>query len=444
METIVKHYRNSFIDIHAPDIRLLMDPWINTAFEGMWASAKPESLKYLKKSIKKKPIDYIYISHLHSDHFDIKFLKEIIKSQTKSIRFLVKNFPDQRLETILNKNGIKFKNIIKLEPYKTHYLSKSSKFILLPQISSSSVISKKDIYYDLDTSCIYIDKNVRIFNQVDNPYSLYDLKLVFKKLKNNNIENKFDLSLLSYCGSSEYPSCYLNVNRNEEKEFIIKKNLELFKKKLDLINSKNIVLAGGTYKFDSIFSRLNKYLTIPSFNKVKKNLKGENLKKLINSNTKYFLYKKNKLKIRNNSYSNIFASHKRLNQNNFTYDKKIEINYNKNHITEIIKNIEKYLSTELKKIYSRLNTEIVFNIYDKQPILIKDLKNYKHKIKHKVFNKKGKIKLTIHIYYKIFLAFTGGKIAFNNIQQHALYTRSPNIYEPDLMFWLNYYKYKKL
>jgi L-ascorbate metabolism protein UlaG (beta-lactamase superfamily) len=444
MNTTIKHYRNSFIDIHGPEVRVWMDPWINNAFEGIWASAKPKSLEYLKKSIKKNPIDYIYISHLHPDHFDIKFLKEITNFQNKKITFLIKNFIDQRLFTILNKNGVKFTNIIKLKPYKTYNLSKSSKFIILPQISSSSVFSKKNIYYDLDTSCIFIDRNVKVFNQVDNPYSLDDLKNVLKKLKNHNIENSFDLSFLSYCGSSEYPCSYLNINRKKEKELIIKKNLQLFEKKFSVINSTNIVPAGGTYKFDGLFSKLNKYLTIPNFDEIKKFLNEKKVKKLLNSNNKYFIFEKKKIKIRNNNYSDIFTSHKTFNKKNFTYNEKIKVGFNEKIIKEAIKNTEKNLDEKLKKKFYNLKTEILFYIYDKQPISIKNLKNYKYKVKHKILDKEGKVKLIVHVYYKTFLAFIEKKAVFNNLQQHCLYERSPNIYEPDAIFWLNYYNYKKL
>ena len=40
MTTTIKHYRNSFLDIENKDLRVLMDPWLNTANEGSWAGSK--------------------------------------------------------------------------------------------------------------------------------------------------------------------------------------------------------------------------------------------------------------------------------------------------------------------------------------------------------------------------------------------------------------------
>ena len=35
----VNHYRNSFIEIIDNGIRILMDPWVNTANDGAWAGS---------------------------------------------------------------------------------------------------------------------------------------------------------------------------------------------------------------------------------------------------------------------------------------------------------------------------------------------------------------------------------------------------------------------
>ena len=48
MTTTIKHYRNSFLDVQNKDIRILMDPWLNTANEGSWAALKKETDLFLK------------------------------------------------------------------------------------------------------------------------------------------------------------------------------------------------------------------------------------------------------------------------------------------------------------------------------------------------------------------------------------------------------------
>jgi L-ascorbate metabolism protein UlaG (beta-lactamase superfamily) len=85
MATVVKNYRNSFIEVINEEIRILMDPWVTTANEGSWAASKNGD-NYIFDSLKTKEVDYIYISHLHTDHFDLKFLKKLKKKQKKILK----------------------------------------------------------------------------------------------------------------------------------------------------------------------------------------------------------------------------------------------------------------------------------------------------------------------------------------------------------------------
>jgi L-ascorbate metabolism protein UlaG (beta-lactamase superfamily) len=440
MFTEIKHYRNSFLDITNAEIRIWMDPWINTAFDGCWAGCN--GLRFLKKSLSKRPVDYIYISHLHTDHFDINLLLDVINFQKERIIFIIKKFSDNRLAKILEKNGIHFENIKQLPTYKPYRLSNTSRFIILPQISTSSSSSEDIVNYDLDTSCVFIDSNVKIFNQVDNPYSPKDLSKVLNKLKKNNINNDFDLSFMSYCGSSEYPMSYININRNKEKSFIIKKQLNSFQQRISKIKTKFIIPAGGTYELDSIFSVLNKYLPIPNYNQINSFLKNRYQKKLLDSNKYYFLVKKNHIRVIKNNFREYFKSSFKKNEDKISYNKTIKNYFSKKYIEKLISEIENNLSFEIKKKYNILKTQIVLFIYDKQPLKIKDLSSYTKKVIHRInFKSENKsVTLNIHFFYKAFLAIALRKTSFNTIQQHLLFERKPNQYEPDAQFWLNYYK----
>ena len=85
-------------------------------------------------------------------------------------------------------------------------LGKFSNFLILPQISASNTPNAY-INYDLDTSCIFQDKNVNLYNQVDNVYSEQDIKSVLMKLK-KKIDINFDLCFVPYCAASEYPQSF--------------------------------------------------------------------------------------------------------------------------------------------------------------------------------------------------------------------------------------------
>mgnify|MGYP000955690240 CR=1 FL=1 len=96
-----------------------------------------------------------------------------------------------------------------------------------------------------------------------------------------------------------------------------------------------------------------------------------------------------------------------------------------------------------KKLYDKTKTKIEFKIWNSQPLLVKNLKNNKNLVRHEIkFSKAVKnTKLTIHIYYKLLLSIINRSVSWNETQNHCLYERRPNKYEPDIVFWLNLYKF---
>tara|TARA_B100000123_G_scaffold260243_1_gene226456 strand:- start:1366 stop:2691 length:1326 start_codon:yes stop_codon:yes gene_type:complete len=441
MTTKVKHYRNSFIDIQSNNLRVFMDPWINTANEGSWAGSKNGS-NFILKSLKEKKVDYIYISHLHTDHFDEKFLKKLKKTQKTPFKFIIKKFKDNRLRNQLIECGFNSKEIIDVNEFEILQLNKKTKFIILPQESSSNTPSQY-IKYDLDTSCVFIDDNVSIYNQVDNPYSTSDIKNVLKRLK-KIINIKFDLAFIPYCAASEFPQSFVNLNRKKEKINIINSRIKKFVNIGNILNCKKIIPAGGSYKLDNVFSKLNEYLAVPEFKTVNK-LFNKNRSanfEIINTDKFYFSVTKNKMKLENNFYADHFKSKINFDQKNIGYNR-IKTKFSAKKIKKILQNLENSLPNFKKQLYDKTKTKIEFCIWDKQPVQMNKLEVKKAPLNHEIkFSKKKKlIKLRIHLYYKLLIGIVNKLVSWNEVQNHCLFERKPNNYDPDVIFWLNLYKF---
>jgi len=443
MPTIVKHYRNSFLDIVNDNIRILMDPWVYTANEGSWAGSKNGD-KYIFNSLKKKTIDYIYISHLHTDHFDLKFIKKLKNKQKKIFYIIIKKFKNNHLKNQLISNGFNESHIIDIPEFKPYLLRDNSKIIILPQVSSSNTPNEY-IKYDLDTSCVFIDQNISLYNQVDNPYSSSDIKFIMKNLK-KEIKNKFDIAFVPYCAASEFPQSFINLNRIVEKEKIIRLRIKKFLTISGIINSKKIIPSGGSYMLDNIFYKLNKFLAIPKFNKIKKIFNKSNLKKieLIDTEKSFFIADRHNVRLEKNNFYKNFKSVITNKKQNIKYEH-LKFNFSKNEINKIINKLEIEMPDYKKDLYDQTKTEIQMCVWPKQPILIKNLKKKQSVIFHKIkFKKIKKIKLKIHVYYKLLLGVINGLVSWNEVQNHCLYERRPNIYEPDIIFWMNLYKNSKI
>ncbi len=89
----ITHYCNSFIGIKENKTSLLCDPWVGLGNENAWLSF-PIYKNGSKLMNNLKP-NFIYISHLHCDHYDSK---NLLKIQNKNLKIIIKNFPDKRLK----------------------------------------------------------------------------------------------------------------------------------------------------------------------------------------------------------------------------------------------------------------------------------------------------------------------------------------------------------
>ncbi len=45
------------------------------------------------------------------------------------------------------------------------------------------------------------------------------------------------------------------------------------------------------------------------------------------------------------------------------------------------------------------------------------------------------------MYYKLLLGIINKLVSWNEVQNHCLFERRPNNYDPDVVFWMNLYKY---
>src|ERR1700691_1888667 len=77
--------------LEAGGTRILIDPFFFSAFLNSWFPY-PDN-RFLLDSVLNEKFDYLYISHLHEDHFDGKFLAQF----HRSIAVLLPNYRSKAL-----------------------------------------------------------------------------------------------------------------------------------------------------------------------------------------------------------------------------------------------------------------------------------------------------------------------------------------------------------
>ena len=441
----IYHFANSFISAEEGETLLTCDPWIGTTSDNGWYSYPIKKANEIPLKIFKS--NFVYISHLHCDHLDFKTLS---KFKNKNLTFVIKKFKNGVLKRRLQR----FSNrIIEIEPWKKTKINKDFSVAIIPQIISNSSDLPDNIEYDLDTSIvIQSNKNKSVFyNNVDMPMNIN----VLRKIK-NFIHSKFKKNIDVFCyalgAASEFPQCFLNVNRKYEKNRIIKKSLDEINSYLRLLKPRIFFPAGGTYSIYGKFYNLNKYIAQPSFEEIEKStfkLKSKVLNLIggghvsVDKN-KHYHYSKSE--VLNRSFNNDFIN--KIKNINYYYKDKNQPNYNLNQLDKNFSKAKKNyfrIVEKNKKIDSYWN--INFNIYKKYAInsnckIDKKKSSFLKTYKLKNYSKnKNKIdKLDCYIEYQLFNSLIKGKFPWNTSLSGStiMYKRKPNKFNVDMMFSLNF------
>ena len=444
----IVHHCNSFITVKSRESSISCDPWVGKTFENAWLSFPV--YKNLKKICEYEKPQFIYISHLHCDHYDPKSLNQYNKDKTTVI---IKDFNDKRLKNKISNLG--FKKIKELKSWQVYKISKNFKVCIIPQLSSNSSEISESIQYDLDTSIVIQCLNTKkvFLNSVDNPFSEKDY-LKIKKFIKSKFNSKINVMTIVFGAASEYPQSFLNINRTKEKKRIIKDSLVKIKSIINKLNPDITFQAGGTYLILGKFHRLNKYIAQPNAKEIYK-FSNENNLDIVNIEGGGSIFFKNNLfhtnKIKKNqtiSYMNeVLRKHKKI---KYFYEKDLKLNLNK--LDYLYEQSRLNYFRRLGKFNFKTSWKIEFYIYKnlclnkdgkirfiKNNILKKYYVDFCNKRKAKK-NKEKKSNLICHIDYDLFFGFLTKKYVWNAPLSGSvvLFQRKPNFFDPNTTFSLNY------
>src|SRR5262249_43550266 len=85
--------------IDSPAGSILCDPWVNPAYFASWFPF-PDNSQLDWESLGQ--VDYLYVSHLHRDHFDAAHLSKLV---SKKATVLLPEYPTSQLEDELRELG---------------------------------------------------------------------------------------------------------------------------------------------------------------------------------------------------------------------------------------------------------------------------------------------------------------------------------------------------
>jgi len=223
------YLQNAGVIIENSGEKILCDPWlVDGCFYGAWYHYP--KFEFTPKEF--DDIDYIYISHIHPDHFDVKTLQQL----KKSIPILIHEFPQKFLKKNIERLGFKVEEIPNNKRTK---LGKTSINIIAADNCNPEVCSRVfGCNFDstqfgtnqIDTFSIIDNDEQVIVNSNDCPFEIGQNTAKMIKEEYPII----DLFLVGYSGASDYP-CSYDIEFSEKKAEAQKKKIKRLQNAVDYI-----------------------------------------------------------------------------------------------------------------------------------------------------------------------------------------------------------------
>lgn len=173
--------------IETNDVNILCDPWKfeNPAFFGTWSVYPKNDSVDWERIIQKT--DIVFVTHVHRDHFDSKFLTELL-NKNKDVKVLV---PDFRFCTLLDDfKELGFKNFLIKEV----------------TIGKTQIVSypSETIDREREDSCLCVDDGKYTFlNFNDSAVTPEHKESIFSRF------GKIDWAAGQFSGANWWPACYV-------------------------------------------------------------------------------------------------------------------------------------------------------------------------------------------------------------------------------------------
>lgn len=423
--------------IEVGSIRIVCDPWVGTAQHGSWHSFPFTSLDDAIAVV--NGCSLLYISHLHSDHLCEELLRQCNLSE---MRIVIQKFSSPTLKRRLEILGAN--NINELVPWTAFNLDGVS-LTIVPQIETTSSNAAGLISYDLDSSLLVHDQldDIVFFNKVDNPLSNESLIRV-KDFSINSFHRSPDVACFSIGAASEYPQCFPELDRESERDRLIKDSLSKFQQELESLGPKIVFPAGGSYLLTGKRSQLNQYLAIPNFNQISKVIEESPLDVLI-------LHLAGGGKLQIDSYGPKFEATQEVKVSETVIRELGDIEFEKitawHDVSEfvLLATLERARSNYLA-VLSRsdllLDWTIKVVLSDADPVdEFGNIKLFENSINLVLHQSNDENILTLFLTKQSAYGAVKRKFSWNQILSgsHAMMVRKPNVYNPDVLFSMNYF-----
>lgn len=257
----IRYIKSACVAVETKGVKILTDPWlVDGEYYGSWCHY-PE-LKFNQDYF--NSIDYIYISHIHPDHFS----KKTFEILNKDIPVLIHQYASPFLKMNIERLGF---NVTELPHNEKAELKNGVTIEILaadncnPELCAKfmgcGIVETKFKSTQIDSLAVISDGEHNVLNLNDCPYDLAEeaVGVVIKKYKN------IDFLLVGYGGAGPYPQCF-ELSDEERQKAEVSKRLQFLsqgEKYIKLVNPKFYMPFAGTYTLAGKLSELQNKRGVP-------------------------------------------------------------------------------------------------------------------------------------------------------------------------------------
>lgn len=254
----VHWYTNACVRItSSKGVSILCDPWLNEgAFLGSWFHWPPISGE-LSNQLLSEPCDGIYISHLHPDHYDPKFLRQFSKIRPE-VPVYIAQYAHPWLKRSIGAVVGPLTRVIELPPRSWVDLGQELKMQIFAADTCNPKICGANIPCQVNPNLRGID-SIAVFSGdgsvVVNANDAMGVELVPKIVANIG---RADLLMGHYGGASPFPQCFPDIeNKQLVAKKVVAKTCRMLVDAAEALNVKYIMPFAGQYVLGGKLVALN-------------------------------------------------------------------------------------------------------------------------------------------------------------------------------------------
>ena len=250
-------FQSSAVMIETKGVKILCDPWlVDGELYGSWNHYPP--IDFQPQNF--NDVDFIYLSHIHQDHFSKKSLSKL----NKDIPVIIHNFENKVLRENIKEMGFKVNELNHND--RTHLKNQVFINILAADNCDPSICYKyfgcaplesKYGSTSIDTMSVIDDQDNVLVNTNDCPFELSFTAATTLKEK----YSKIDMLLVGYTSASAYPQCFTlsEAEKIREKERMQQDFLKKAENYVNLFEPDYFMPFAGRYTLAGKLAPLNDY-----------------------------------------------------------------------------------------------------------------------------------------------------------------------------------------